>query len=95
VLTFEDCLGLCELTAEEVRAIAEHEHLPEIVALELGEVLVRTPAGELLISHMVVDDIRAAGSRGDVVRAAQLKRTLRRFIEEHLARQPPGPAAPG
>jgi hypothetical protein len=85
VLTFEDCLGLCELSEEEVRAIAEHEHLPEILALELGSVLVRSPSGELLVNHMVIDDIRAAERRGDVVRAAQLKRTLRHFIEEHLA----------
>jgi len=36
VLAFEDCLGLCQLSEEEIRAIAEHEHLPQIVALELG-----------------------------------------------------------
>ncbi len=30
MLTFDDCLALCELTEEEIDAIAEHEHLPEI-----------------------------------------------------------------
>jgi hypothetical protein len=85
VLTFEDCLGLCELTEEEIRAIAEHEHLPQIVALEFGQYLMRGPDGELLVSHMFIDDIRAAERRGDLVHAAQLKRTLRHFIEEHLA----------
>jgi hypothetical protein len=85
VLTFEDCLGLCELTEEEVRAIAEHEHLPEIVALELGHYLMRGPDGDLLVSHMLIDDIRAAERRGDPVHAAQLKRTLRRYLEEHLS----------
>jgi hypothetical protein len=57
VLTFEDCLGLCDLTEEEVRAIAEHERLPQIVALELGDYLMRGPDGELLVSHMFIDDI--------------------------------------
>jgi hypothetical protein len=85
VLRFEDCLGLCELTEEQVRAIAEHEHVPEIVALELGDWLVRRPDGELLVSHMVIEDIRAAERRGNQAHAAQLKRTLRRLIEEHLA----------
>jgi hypothetical protein len=85
VLTFEDCLGLCELSEEEIRAIAEHEHLPEIVALELGDCLIRGPSGELLVGHMVIDDIRAAEKRGDLVHAAQLKQTLRHFIEDHLA----------
>jgi hypothetical protein len=86
VLTFEDCLGLCDLTEEEVRAIAEHERLPQIVALELGDYLVRGPDGELLVSHMFIEDIRAAESRGDLAHAAQLKTTLRHFIEEHLAK---------
>lgn len=94
MLTFEDCLGLCELSEEEVRAIAEHEHLPAIVALELGEVLIRSADGELVVNHMVVDEIRAADARGDVVRAARLKHTLRRFIEEHLARRSGGSAPP-
>jgi hypothetical protein len=90
VLTFEDCLGLCQLSEEEIRAIAEHEHLPEIVALELGDYLIRGPDGELLVSHMFIDDIRAAERRGDVVHAVQLKRALRHFIDEHLAKPGPG-----
>jgi hypothetical protein len=91
VLRFEDCLELCELTEEQIRAIAEHEHIPEIVALELGDYLIRGPDGELLVSHMVIEDIRAAERRGDLVHAAQLKKTLRRFIEEHLAQRRAAP----
>ena len=90
MLTYEDCLGLCTLSEEEIQAIAEHEHLPEIVALELGNCLIRGPGGELLVSHMVIDDIRAAERRGDSVHAAQLKRTLRHLIEEHLANRGAG-----
>jgi hypothetical protein len=90
VLTFEDCLGLCGLSEEEIRAIAEHEHLPEIVALELGNYLMRGPDGELLVSHMFIDDIRAAERRGDLLHAASLKRALRHFIEQHVvAHDPP------
>jgi hypothetical protein len=92
VLTFEDCLGLCELNEEEVRAIAEHEHVPQIVALELGNYLMRGPDGELLVSHMFIDDIRAAQRRGDLIHAASLKRALRHFIEEHLATHRPSQA---
>lgn len=85
MLTFEDCLGLCELSEEEIRAIAEHEHLPQIVALELGNYLMRGPDGQLLVSLMFIDDIRAAERRSDLVHAAMLKRALRRFIEQHGA----------
>ena len=91
MVTYEDCLGLCELSEEEIRAIAEHEHVPEIVALEFGNYLLRGPDGGLRVSRIVIDDIRAAEQRGDLVRAAQLKKCLRHFIEEHL----PRPAAWG
>ena len=83
MLTFEDCLALCELTEDEVDAIAEHEQLSETVAVELGNCLIQGPDGQLLIQRMIVDDIHAASQRGDVVRAAHLKQTLRRFIEAH------------
>ncbi len=85
MLTFDDCLGLCELNEDEVDAIAEHEHVPEIVALEIGNYLIEGPNGDLLVSQMFIDDIRAATERGDVAHAAKLKRTLRGFIEEHVA----------
>jgi len=36
MLTLDDCIELSELTEEEILAIAEHEHVPEMVALERG-----------------------------------------------------------
>lgn len=82
---------LCELSEEEIRAISEHEHIPEIIALELGNYLIRRPEGDLLVSHMFIDDIRAAEGRGDLIHAAQLKKALRHFIEEHFAQSRSAP----
>jgi hypothetical protein len=45
ILSLEDCIALSSLTEEEIAAIAEHEHLPMIVAAELGNYLVQTPEG--------------------------------------------------
>jgi hypothetical protein len=39
MITLEDCLAFCGLTGEEVLAIAEHEHLPEIAATALANYL--------------------------------------------------------
>jgi hypothetical protein len=83
MVTFEDCLSLCELTEEEIVAIAEHEHVPDTVALEMGSYLVQGPGGELRIQQIIIDNIGAAQQRGDLVHAARLKQTLRRFIEQH------------
>jgi hypothetical protein len=40
MLTIEDCIGLSELTEEEILAIAQHEHIPEIAGLEMGHYLI-------------------------------------------------------
>ena len=32
MISLEDCIALCGLTEQEVMAIAEHEHVPEIAA---------------------------------------------------------------
>ena len=93
MLTFEDCLALCALNEQEIEAIREHEHVPEIVALEMADYLAHATDGTPRIQRMILDDIRSAQARGDVVHAARLKVTLRRFIETHLAAaRAPGPA---
>jgi hypothetical protein len=85
VLTFEDCLGVANLTSEEVDAIAEHEHLPEMVALELGRYLCETPEGERRLSRMILDDIEVARRKGDLANAARLRMVLRHFVQTHHA----------
>lgn len=81
MLTFEDCVGLCGLTAEEIAAIARHEHLPEIVALELGASLARTPRGKRAVADMIRDDIAVADGKGDTHEAARLGLVLRQFVD--------------
>lgn len=83
MLTYEDCLGLCDLTDEEIRAIAAHEHIPEVVALELGQYLIKTEDGTRVIKSMILDDIAAAEKSGHPDEALKLKAVMRHFIETH------------
>lgn len=83
MLTREDCLALCELTEGEVAAIAEHEHVPEIIAMEMGQYLCHTPDGEARIERMIIDDIRDARAHGNIAHMAKLVGVLRHFIEFH------------
>jgi hypothetical protein len=85
MLTFEDCVALSELTDEEIAAIAEHEHLPMIVAAEMGNYLVHAD-GIPKIKRMIADDIAAADRRGDRRHALALKLVLRHFVEHHPTR---------
>jgi S-ribosylhomocysteine lyase LuxS involved in autoinducer biosynthesis len=86
MLTIQDCIELSELTEEEILAIAEHEHIPEMAALELGNYLVHTPNGEKRIHEMIVADIHAARDAGNIERLLALKTCLRHFLDHHSAR---------
>jgi hypothetical protein len=85
MLSLEDCIALCGLSEDEVLAIAEHEHIPEIAAAELASYLLRAPGGELYIKSMILDDIRAAEERGERERVLALKLLLRDFVLQHPA----------
>lgn len=85
MLSLDDCIGLCSLTEEEVRAIAEHEGVPEIIACEMAEHLVRTADGQQRIKRIILEDIEAARARDDFARSAQLKLVLEHFVDTHPA----------
>jgi hypothetical protein len=76
-------IALSELTEEEIDALAEHEHVPEIIACELGNYLIHTPDGRKRIRAAIRDDIAGARSRGDFAHAAKLKLVLKQFVEKH------------
>jgi len=79
MLTYEDCIGVSGLTDEEVDAIAEHEHVPAMVALEYGRYLMEGPDGARRLQRIILDDIDVARARGDSLHAACLKLILRDF----------------
>ena len=83
MLTFEDCLALCDLSVDEIAAIAEHEHLPEMAALGYGEYLIHGPDGEQHIKRMIVEDIERAKSSGNLKHADELETVLKTFILHH------------
>ena len=83
MLTYEDCLELSDLTEEEVEAIAQHEHLPEIVALELGSYLVHDPDGVPMIKRIILDDIEEERRLGNSDKALHLRLVLRHFVHTH------------
>ncbi len=89
MLTLQDCIGICELTEEEIKAIAQHEHVPEIIAAELGEYLVHAENGVPHIRKIILEDIEEARSRGHEADVKRLKLVLKHFIATH----PDRPAA--
>jgi DNA repair protein RadC len=83
MLTLEDCIGLSDLSEEEILAIAQHEHIPEMAAVELGNYLTQTADGEKRIKAMIVDDLEEARKQNDRDRVLALKLCLKNFLEHH------------
>ena len=83
MLTYEDCIALSDLTDEEVEAIAEHDHIPRMVAAELGAYLVHTDKGVPMIQRFILEDIEHARKHGNELHALKLKLVLKHFVDNH------------
>jgi hypothetical protein len=83
MLSFQDCIAFCDLTEDEIAAIAEHEGIPQLPAAELGAALLRRPDGPARIRAMILDEISAARRHRDHLRSAELKGVLRQFSASH------------
>jgi hypothetical protein len=89
VITLEDCIGMCGLTEEEVLAVAEHEHMPEVAATALAQYLLSREHGSEKIRDMIVDDIREAQRSGNKEHVLTLLHVLHHFLLAHPEARPP------
>jgi hypothetical protein len=83
MISMHDIIGMCELDLDEIDAIAEHEHIPEVVAAALGDYLMHQARGVERVHQMIVDDIREAMGHEDRRHAASLFVTLQHFLAHH------------
>ena len=84
MISLEDCIGLCGLNEDEVEAVSEHEHIPEIAAAAMARyVLNRPQSGGEAIRAMIIEDIHKALDGGEVKHAADLLTALRQLLNEH------------
>jgi hypothetical protein len=83
MISLEDCIAFSGLAEDEVLAIAEHEHVPEIAAAALAQYLLQHEHGTERIRDMIVDDIRAAQRHGDKAHVRTLLHVLHHFLKSH------------
>jgi len=88
MITLEECVAFCGLTEQEVLAIAEHEHIPEIAATSLAEYLSHQEHGAEEVRDMIVDDIRASQTRNDKEHVVTLLHVLHHFLRTHPQARP-------
>jgi hypothetical protein len=92
MISIKDCIAMCGLTEQEVMAIAEHEHVPEIAAAAMGRYLLKKPDGAEQIRDIIREDIHEALNRGDKDHASELLMVLRHFLATHPEAQAKRPA---
>ena len=83
MLTLAECIGMSDLTDDEIAVIAEHEHVPEIVAVELGNGLLQTPKGLFILKCYISDVLAQAKLAGKRDKVKRLDRLLSRFNAAH------------
>lgn len=83
MLSIEDCLGLSGLSEDELQLVAEHEHVPLIVAAEMAAGLRRTPRGTYVLRGYMLDALEKAVSSGENDRARRLDRIIAGFVAAH------------
>jgi hypothetical protein len=88
MITLQDCIGLCGLTEEQVLAVAEHEHLPEVVATALAQYLLSSEHGSAVIRDMIVEDIRMAQRGDNKEHVLTLLHVLHHFLVTHPEARP-------
>lgn len=88
MLAMQDLLDYCDLDAGEIEAIAEHEHIPLVIAAEMGESLLSSPEGVWRLHTMIAENMEHAVKLGRFQRVKELENTY-----QHLQRTHPLPAS--
>ena len=80
MLSYRDCLDMAAVTEAECAAIARHEHIPAMLALELGEQLMATEAGRRRLQGMILEAVDDAQAHSRCEPCAHFSRALHDFI---------------
>ena len=83
MLSLDECLDFCGLDNGEVEGIADHEHVPLIVAAELGYQMLQTDEGIAALQAILLDNIEIARCRGERAREQAYAKIYRHFVHVH------------
>lgn len=84
MLSLEDCIAFSGLTADQLDAVACHEHLPLIIVAEWAETVLDAADGCTRVAAILVEEVEAA-PRHHKDRAADWAEALAQFRREHPA----------
>lgn len=83
MLGMQDLLDYCDLDEGEIEAIAEHEHVPMVIAAEMSASLLSSPEGVCRLHAMIADNMARAIRSGQMHRLEKLENTYRHLRRTH------------
>ena len=83
MLTFQDCIDLAGVTEAEIEAIAKHERIPAMIALQLGDHMLHTQEGAVKLRDFIVENLLRAQGRNNCTDCAKLGRLLAGYLDAH------------
>ena len=83
MLTLDQCIGMSDLSDDEIAVIAEHRRVPTIVAVEIGHTLLGTAKGKFILRGYISDLLANAKLAGCHEKAKHLDRVLTQFNAHH------------
>jgi hypothetical protein len=82
MLSLEDCIAFSGLTAEQLEAVACHEHLPLIIVAEWAETVLEAEDGCTRVAAILAEEVAAAAVHHQDRRQAWA-RGLEEFRRDH------------
>jgi len=83
MLSLIDCLDFIDLDRATIEVIAEHQHLPSVVAAELGDKLIASAKGIYQIHEMHRDLIEKVARTGHLEREKELRTIYAAFTRKY------------
>lgn len=83
MISLDECIGMSGLQEEEVAVVAEHEHIPLMVAAELAQTLLDTPRGLYRLHEMFRDRLATLAAGRDRAKERQLADVYAQFRIRH------------
>lgn len=83
MITLEDIEDMTCLSREEIEAVAEHDHVPELNAACLADYMMHQHHGPAHVQNMICEDIREALHKDDLVHARELYGVLHHYLRDH------------
>ncbi|MEY2632578.1 MAG: hypothetical protein RIR00_1232 [Pseudomonadota bacterium] len=83
MLSLKDLLDYCDLDCSEIEAIAEHEHIPLVLAAEMSSSLLNSPEGICNLHRMMLENIEHALEHGELQHATELSTAYQHLSQTH------------